>query len=80
MSLIKYSKNPILTKADVPFKVNSIFNAGAVKHNDKYLLICRIEMPNGRSSLILAESLNGIDFIVEQTPMLTPDDHTECYK
>jgi len=80
MSIIKYSKNPIITKEMVPFKVNSIFNAGAVKHNDKYLLICRIEMPNGRSSLILAESKNGVDFKVADTPMLTPEDHKECFK
>jgi len=43
MSINKYSNNPIITKEMVPFKVNSIFNAGAVKHNDKYFLICRIE-------------------------------------
>jgi hypothetical protein len=34
----------IIINEMVPFKVNSIFNAGSVKHNDKYLLICRIEM------------------------------------
>ncbi len=44
--IIKYKKNPIITKNDVPFKVNSIFNAGAVKYKDKYLLLCRVEMPN----------------------------------
>ena len=54
----KYSKNPILTKDNVPFHVNSIFNAGAVRIDDKYLLLCRTEMLNGRSSLTLAESLN----------------------
>jgi predicted GH43/DUF377 family glycosyl hydrolase len=74
----KFSKNPILTKDNVPFPVNSIFNAGAVRIDDKYLLLCRTEMPNGRSCLTLAESMNGIDFNVAAQPCLTPKDHTEC--
>ena len=49
MGIIRYEKNPILTKDDVPFRVNSIFNAGAVRHDGKYLLVCRVEMPTGRS-------------------------------
>ena len=31
MGIHRYKKNPILVKEDVPFKVNSIFNPGAVK-------------------------------------------------
>ena len=76
----KYKKNPILTKDDVPFKVNSIFNPGAVKYKDKYLLLCRVEMPNGRSSLVLAESDDGYDFTVANKPCLTPEDHKDCYE
>lgn len=76
----KYNKNPIITKAGVPFKVNSIFNPGAVKYDDKYLLLCRVEMPNGRSSLVLAESDDGYDFTVANKPCLTPEDHKDCYE
>ncbi len=76
----KYKKNPIITKDDVPFKVNSIFNPGAVKYEDKYLLLCRVEMPNGRSSFVLAESINGYDFKVAGKPCLTPEDHKDCYE
>jgi predicted GH43/DUF377 family glycosyl hydrolase len=76
----KYKKNPIITKDDVPFKVNSIFNPGAVKFKDKYLLLCRVEMPNGRSSFVLAESSNGYDFKVADKLCLTPEDHKECFK
>ena len=75
----KYSNNPILTKDNVPFQVNSIFNAGAVRIDGKYLLLCRTEMPNGRSSFTLAESTNGIDFNVSSKPCLTPMDHKECF-
>ncbi len=76
--VIKYDRNPILTKDNVPFHVNSIFNAGAVKIDDRYLLLCRTEMPNGRSTLTLAESSNGIDFKVADKPCLTPEDHKDC--
>jgi len=80
MELMRYGKNPILTKDDVPFKVNSIFNAGAIKFDDKYLLVCRVEMPNGRSSFVTALSKEGCRFIVDSKPCLTPLDHKECFK
>lgn len=80
MELIKYNKNPILTKDDVPFKVNSIFNPGAVKFNGKYLLLCRVEMPIGRSNLVIAESTNGYEFKVSDKPTLTPEDHKNYFE
>jgi predicted GH43/DUF377 family glycosyl hydrolase len=79
MSIRKYDKNPVLTRSDVPFKVNSIFNPGAVKIGDEYILLARVEMPNGRSSLVLARSKDGYSFIVDSKPCLTPEDHKEYY-
>lgn len=80
MGMSRYGKNPILTKKMVPFQVNSIFNPGAVKYMNKYILLCRVEMPNGRSSFVIAESNNGYDFQVNDKPCLTPDVHGEFYK
>ena len=37
-------------------------------------------MPNGRSSLVLAESDDGYDFTVANKPCLTPEDHKDCYE
>lgn len=79
MEISRYDKNPILTKENVPFKVNSIFNPGAVKYNGKYLLLCRAEMSTGRSSLVIAESKDGYKFKVFSKPFLTPEDHKDCY-
>jgi len=73
----RFEANPILTREDVPFRVNSIFNAGAIKHDNQFILVCRVEMPNGRSSFVLAKSHNGYDFKVDAFPCLTPEDHTE---
>lgn len=78
MEITRYKSNPILTKKDVPFKVNSIFNAGAVKYNGKYLLVCRVELPSGRSSFVLAESGDGYQFNVKNDLFLTPDNHNDC--
>lgn len=80
MEILRYSNNPILEKQDVPFRVNSIFNAGAVKYNGKYILLCRVEMPTGRSSLVIAESGDGYSFKVASKPFITPEDHKDCYE
>lgn len=80
MEIKRYTNNPILTNEDVPFKVNSIFNPGAVKYGDDYLLVCRAEMPIGRSSFVLAKSKDGYNFTVSKKPLLTPEDHKECYE
>lgn len=80
MEIIRYSKNPILTKENVSFKINSIFNPGAVKYKDKYLLMCRVEMPNGRSSLVKAVSDDGYNFVMDNKPTLTPEDHKDFFE
>ncbi|MDX9923365.1 MAG: glycoside hydrolase family 130 protein [Ignavibacteriaceae bacterium] len=80
MEIIKYSQNPIITKEHVSFRINSIFNPGAVMFEDKYLLMCRIEMPNGRSALLKALSDDGYNFILDTKPSLTPEDHKDFYE
>jgi predicted GH43/DUF377 family glycosyl hydrolase len=77
MKIEKYLNNPLLITDNVPFKVNSIFNAGAVKFNNEYLLLCRIELPVGRSSFVIARSADGKIFTVDNKPCLNPEDHGE---
>jgi 4-O-beta-D-mannosyl-D-glucose phosphorylase len=50
--------NPFLMER---FGINSVLNPGAIKWNDKYLLIARIEASNRKSFFAVAESPNGID-------------------
>lgn len=40
---------------------NAVFNAGAIKWNGRYLLICRVEGSDRKSIFAVAESPNGID-------------------
>ncbi len=80
MKITRYEQNPILTADQVPFLVNSIFNPGAVKYNNEYILVCRAELPIGRSVLVLARSKDGVNFTVDKTPCLTPANHTTCHE
>ncbi len=79
MSIQRYSKNPILVKENVPFKVNSIFNAAPIMFNGQTLLLCRVEMPTGRSSFVIARSDDGKQFKLDSKPCLTPEDHGDWY-
>jgi 4-O-beta-D-mannosyl-D-glucose phosphorylase len=50
--------NPYLMER---FGINAVFNAGAIKLNDKYLLVARVEGIDRKSFFAVAESDNGID-------------------
>lgn len=68
----RYEKNPILTKHDVPYPVETVHNAGVVKHDGKYIMLFRAHCRNGRSIIGLAESEDGLRFRVRPEPFLTP--------
>ena len=69
----RYRGNPILTRKDWPYPVNSVFNAGAtLLKNGDTLLLCRVEDCTGMSHLCAARSANGIDgWIIDAKPTLT---------
>jgi len=66
----RFEENPIIDRDDIPFNCNTVFNAGAVKYKDEYLLLLRVETLEGRSCLVLAKSPNGYDFEVEEEPVM----------
>jgi predicted GH43/DUF377 family glycosyl hydrolase len=37
----RYAHKPILTKAQIPYPVETVHNAGVVKHQDEYLMFFR---------------------------------------
>ena len=43
------------------FSINAAFNAGAIKLNEKYYLVARVEGADRKSFFAVAESDNGID-------------------
>src|SRR5215203_33396 len=43
------------------YGINAVFNAGAIKLNDKYYVVARVEGTHRKSFFAIAESVNGID-------------------
>jgi 4-O-beta-D-mannosyl-D-glucose phosphorylase len=55
---LNYDTNPFLMER---FGINAVLNAGAIKFNNKYIVIGRVEGANRKSFFAVAESDNGID-------------------
>ena len=70
MKLKRYEGNPILTARDFPRPVNSVFNAGAAKHGDEYVLLNRVEDLEGISCLWAARSQDGVHFTPDPQPAM----------
>src|SRR4051812_40267963 len=52
------SSNPYLMER---FGINAVFNSGAIKLGNKYLLVARMEGQDRKSFFAVAESHNGVD-------------------
>jgi 4-O-beta-D-mannosyl-D-glucose phosphorylase len=62
--------NPFLMER---FGINAVFNSGAIKFNNKYILLPRIEGLDRKSFFAVAESENGIDnFKFWNSPVIMP--------
>ena len=68
----RYKDNPILTKHDVPYAVETVHNAGATKFEGRYILLFRSHLQNGRSIIGIARSDDGYKFHVDSTPFMVP--------
>lgn len=67
--------DPILTAADWPYPVNSVFNPGAVTLDGETVLLARVEDRRGISHLTVARSASGVDgWSIDTEPLLAPDD------
>ena len=79
--LNRHERNPILTAADWPYAVHSVFNPGATLLRDgTTLLLCRVEDRRGLSHLCAARSADGVTgWVIDQKPTLEaePDAYPE---
>ena len=74
--ITRFKKNPILTSKDVPYPVATVHNAGIVKHDDRYIMLFRSHLRNGRCIIGRADSEDGFAFTVHPKPFLIPStDH-----
>ena len=78
---------PLIWRYDFDFKtnpylqermgINAVFNAGAIEHNGKILVLGRVEGVDRKSFLAVAESTNGVDnFRFWDYPVLLPQNDT----
>lgn len=73
--LVRHDRNPLLTAADWPYFVNTVFNAGVTRlTNGETLLLCRVEDCSGRSHLCTARSEDGVSrWRIDPEPTFSPD-------
>ena len=69
----RYRHNPILTKAEIPYPVETVHNAAVVKHGNEYIMLFRSHLRTGRSIIGLARSVDGFRFIADPEPFLRPE-------
>jgi predicted GH43/DUF377 family glycosyl hydrolase len=69
--LKKYELNPILSPKDMPFPCETVYNSGAAKFKDKYVLLLRCGRHDGRSVFGLAMSDDGYHFEVHPEPVFS---------
>src|SRR5260370_13085294 len=68
----RYRHNPILTKAEIPYPVETVHNAAVVKHENEYIMLFRSHLRTGRSIIGLARSPDGFHFTADPQPFLIP--------
>ena len=69
---MKTYDKPILTRKDIPdipgkiTNASSVFNPGAIKFNDEYILALRVQKRSRETVTMIARSKNGKDFTVDE--------------
>lgn len=67
--------NPIIRPSDMPYQVNTVFNAGAADLGDEVVLLMRVESYSGRSHFTVARSKNGeTDWQIEENGLMHPSE------
>ena len=70
--ITRSEQNPILTRRDIPaipphvHDVTSVFNPGAIKFNDEYLLMLRVQLRSRETFILTAASQDGVRFTVSK--------------
>ncbi len=76
----RHPENPIITTASLPYRANSVFNAGVGHAADDTVLLLRVEDLRGISHLLVARSVDGEShWRFDASPLLAPlpDRHPE---
>jgi predicted GH43/DUF377 family glycosyl hydrolase len=73
----RHPGNPIITRDDLPYLANSVFNPGAAIVGNETILLLRVEDRTGISHLTVARSTDGIHgWRIDPEPTLLPSPET----
>jgi beta-1,2-mannobiose phosphorylase / 1,2-beta-oligomannan phosphorylase len=78
----RHPANPVLTAAQWPYPINSVFNPAATVVNGDTVLLCRVEDRRGISHLTVARSPDGLtDWRIDEEPLIAddPDDRSSMW-
>jgi len=69
----RYEGNPIIKPEDIP-DCDSVYNCGAVKFEDKYILLLSVIRKSSEAlkEIFVAESVDGINFKISDKPFISP--------
>ena len=68
----RYEGNPILTKDDIPYTVQTVHNAGMTRFEGQYVMLFRSHLDTGRSIIGIAQSEDGFHFTPGSEPFMVP--------
>jgi len=68
----RYEGNPILTKDDIPYPVQTVHNAAVTRFDGRYIMLFRSHLDTGRSIIGLAQSDDGFNFKADPKPFMVP--------
>ena len=68
----RYPDNPILTKDDIPYAVETVHNAAITRYDGRIIMLFRSHLRNGRSIIGFAASEDGFKFTVDPKPFMVP--------
>jgi beta-1,4-mannooligosaccharide/beta-1,4-mannosyl-N-acetylglucosamine phosphorylase len=72
----RHPNNPIITRQQIPniipdlVDVSSVFNPGAIRHGNEYVLLLRVQNRGRRTFILVARSRDGVNFEISPTPVL----------
>jgi predicted GH43/DUF377 family glycosyl hydrolase len=69
--------NPVLTRDDIPYSVETVHNAGIARYDGRTIMLFRSHLRNGRSIIGIAESEDGFKFTVGPEPFMIPSTQGE---
>jgi beta-1,4-mannooligosaccharide/beta-1,4-mannosyl-N-acetylglucosamine phosphorylase len=71
----RHPSNPIVSIDRVPYPTKMVYNAGAARTDVDYVMLLRVDLPDGTKRLGLARSPDGVEFTVHPEPVFSADEN-----